>query len=82
MALRLLEMYRGRPFSSLRPQVTWDPVLPQGRSRLAEDEARLVAAGIHSRRTAALALGTPDPMGEFQRWLEEERQRRGPAGPK
>ncbi len=76
MALRLLERYRGRPFSSLRPQVTWDPVLPQDRSRLAEDEARLVAAGIHSRRTAALALGTPDPMGEFQRWLEEEHQRR------
>jgi hypothetical protein len=78
MVLRLLERYMGRPFSSLRLQVSWDPVLPQDRSRLAEDEARLVAAGIHSRRTAALALGTPDPVGEFQRWLEEERQRASP----
>ncbi len=73
MVLRLLEQQRRRPYSSLRVEVSWGPVLPQDRSRLAQDEARLVAAGIHSRRTAALALGTPDALGEFGRWLEEER---------
>ncbi|HXG42136.1 MAG TPA: phage portal protein [Dehalococcoidia bacterium] len=73
MVLRLLEQHRRRPYSSLRAEVSWGPVLPQDRSRLAQDEARLVAAGIHSRRTAALALGTPDALGEFERWLEEQR---------
>ncbi len=73
MVLRLLERQRRRPYSSLRVDVSWGPVLPQDRSRLAQDEARLVAAGIHSRRTAALAMGTPDALGEFGRWLEEER---------
>ena len=36
------------------------------------DEARLVAAGIHSRRSAADELGVADPEGEWRRWLEEE----------
>jgi hypothetical protein len=73
LVLRLLEQHRRRPYSSLRVEVSWGPVLPQDRSRLAQDEARLVAAGIHSRRTAALALGTADALGEFERWLEEQR---------
>ncbi len=55
-------------------------MLPQDRSRLAQDEARLVAAGIHSRRTAALSLGTPDALGEFGRWLEEQRALSGLGG--
>lgn len=46
-------------------------MLPQDRSRLAEDEARFVAAGIHSRRTAAGLLDVPDPDGEWERWREE-----------
>jgi hypothetical protein len=40
-----------------------------------EDEARLVAAGIHSRRRAADELGVEDPETEFARWLEEEGER-------
>jgi hypothetical protein len=40
-----------------------------------EDEARLVAAGIHSRRRAADELGVEDPETEFARWLAEEGER-------
>jgi len=47
-------------------------VLPQDRSRPVEDETRLVAGGIHSRRTAADLLDVADPDGEWERWLEEE----------
>jgi hypothetical protein len=36
------------------------------------DEARLVAAGIHSRRRAADELGVEDPEGELERWKEEQ----------
>jgi len=76
LILRLLEKFHHRPYSQLHPEVTWDPVLPPDRSRLVEDEVRMVAAGIHSRRTAAMTLGSADPTGEFQRWLEEERAAR------
>ncbi|GAG40280.1 unnamed protein product, partial [marine sediment metagenome] len=58
-----------------RTRVIWGPLLPQDRSRLVEDEARLVAAGIHSRRRAADELGVQDPETEFERWLEEEAQK-------
>ena len=47
-------------------------MLPQDRSRLVEDEARLVASGIHSCRTAAGLLDVADPDGEWERWREEE----------
>jgi hypothetical protein len=50
-------------------------LLPEDRSRLVEDEARLVEAGIHSRRRAADELGVEDPETEFTRWLEEEGER-------
>jgi hypothetical protein len=40
--------------------------------RRRQDDARLVAAGIHSRRRAADELGVQDPETEFARWLEEE----------
>ena len=33
---------------------------------------RLVASGIHSRRTAAGLLDVADPDGEWARWLSEE----------
>ena len=42
-----------------------------GRSRLGEDETQLVAAGIHSRRTAAGLLDVADPDGAWERWREE-----------
>jgi hypothetical protein len=47
-------------------------MLPQDRSRQVQDERVLVAAGIHSRRRAADALGVEDPESEFARWLEEQ----------
>ena len=46
-------------------------MLPQDRTRLVEDETRLVAAGVHSRRTAARLLDVADPDGEWERWREE-----------
>jgi hypothetical protein len=79
MALRILEQYtlrqgsaRTEGFAPYRSRAVWGPVLPQDRSRLAEDEARLVASGIHSRRTAAGLLDVADPDGEWSRWREEE----------
>jgi hypothetical protein len=72
MVLRILEQFTGETFAPYRSRVVWGPVLPQDRSRLVEDEARLVASGIHSRRTAAGLLDVADPEGEFARWREEE----------
>jgi hypothetical protein len=72
MILRLLERYTGERFATYRSRVLWGPLLPADRSRLVSDEARLVAAGIHSRRRAAGEVGVEDPDGEFGRWQEEE----------
>jgi hypothetical protein len=72
MVLRILEQRTGESFAPYRTRVVWGPVLPQDRSRLAEDETRLVGAGIHSRRTAAGLLDVADPEGEWERWREEE----------
>ncbi len=74
MILRILEQQTGVAYAPYRSRIVWGSLLPQDRSRLAEDEARLVAAGIHSRRRAADELGVADPETEFARWLEEERQ--------
>jgi hypothetical protein len=84
MILRILEQQTQtgaageslRPGSAARTRVVWGPVLPQDRSRLVEDEARLVASGIHSRRTAAGLLDVADPDAEWQRWQDEEEGRR------
>jgi hypothetical protein len=72
MALRILEQYTGETFAPYRSRVVWPPVLPDDRSRLVADEARLVAAGIHSRRTAAGLLDVADPDAEWQRWQDEQ----------
>jgi hypothetical protein len=50
------------------------------RSRLAEDERAIVAAGIHSRRRAADELGVEDPELEFRRWLQEREMENGSEG--
>ena len=71
MILRLLEQHTGVSYAPYRSRVVWGELLPVDRSRLVADEARLVAAGIHSRRTAADELGVPDPETEFMRWREE-----------
>jgi hypothetical protein len=77
MILRILERETGESFAPYRTRAVWGPLMPQDRSRLAEDEARLVEAGIHSRRTAADELGVADPDAEWQRWLEEEGRAKG-----
>jgi hypothetical protein len=74
MILRILEQQTGVAYAPYRSRIVWGALLPQDRSRLAEDEARLVDAGIHSRRRAADELGVADPETEFARWLEEERE--------
>jgi hypothetical protein len=79
MILRILEQETGERFAPgrsagepCRTRIVWGPVLPQDRSRLVEDETRLVSAGVHSRRTAAGLLDVADPDGEWERWREEE----------
>ncbi len=88
MILRILEQETGERFAPrqaagrpYRTRIGWGPVLPQDRSRLVEDETRLVAAGVHSRRTAAGLLDVADPDGEWQRWREEERSMDGGGEP-
>jgi hypothetical protein len=71
MILRILEQQTGESYAPYRTRTLWGPVLPQDRSRLASDESRLVAAGIHSRRTAAGLLDVADPPAEWERWREE-----------
>ncbi len=93
MVLRILEQQTGEPlrqgslagqaaqgFAPYRSRIVWGPVLPQDRSRLAEDETRLVAAGIHSRRTASGLLDVADPDAEWERWREEARALREGGG--
>jgi hypothetical protein len=57
----------------------WGSLLPVDRSRLVQDETRLVAAGIHSRRRAADEVGVADPDSEFERWRQEEERVAGGA---
>jgi len=80
MILRILEQHTGVSYAPYRTRVIWGPLLPQDRSRLVDDEARLVAAGIHSRRRAADELGVEDPETEFARWLTEEGEKGGGEG--
>jgi hypothetical protein len=72
MILRLLTQYTGVDYTLNRSRVVWGALLPVDRSRLVQDETRLVAAGIHSRRRAADEVGVADPDSEFERWREEE----------
>ncbi len=71
MILRLLERQTGAAFGDLRITTQWGGVLPQDRTRLVADETALVAAGVHSRRTAAALLGVADPAAEWARWRQE-----------
>ena len=71
MALRLLERFAELDIQGLRPVMRWGAVLPIDRSRQVADERSLVAAGIHSRRTAAVHLGVDDPEAEWARVREE-----------
>jgi hypothetical protein len=77
MVLRLLEQFTGVRYAPYRSRVLWGPLLPADRSRLVNDEAKLVAAGIHSRRRAANEVGVEDAEAEFRRWREEAEQLKG-----
>ena len=79
LMLALLSRFAGFDASGLRVGVHWGPVLPQDRGRLVQEETSLVAAGIHSRRTAGDLLGVADPDTEWARWREEEFESAGPV---
>jgi hypothetical protein len=88
MILRIMEQETGEQFAprqsagrAYRSRIVWGPVLPEDRSRLVADETRLVAAGVHSRRTAAGLLDVADPDGEWDRWREEEQSMNGGEQP-
>lgn len=72
MILDLLERFGGLEIDGLRhTRAVWGEVLPSDREALVRSEARLVDAGIHSRRDAMAALGDPDPERSWLRVLEE-----------
>lgn len=72
LLLDLLERFGGEDLGGLRRSVTiWPSVLPSDLDGAVRNAARLVAGGIHSRRTAVAALGGDDPEAEFARALEE-----------
>ena len=79
MVLRILEQQTGVRYAApgsapYMTRIVWDPLVARERSALVADERTLVAAGIHSRRAAADALGVADPDAEFARWLDEQGQ--------
>jgi hypothetical protein len=67
MVPRLLERFTGESYAPYRARVIWGSVLPEDRSRLVEDEVRLVQAGVHSRRRAVNELGVEGPGGGVSR---------------
>ncbi len=72
MVLDLLERFGRMEFGGVRrTEVVWGSILPKDREALVRSEAQLVASGIHSRRTAMVALGDEAPEEEWARVLEE-----------
>ncbi len=80
MILRLLEQFTSVSYAPYRARVIWGSVLPEDRSRLVDDEVKLVQAGIHSRRRAANEVGVEDPEEELRLVQEEATQPRPAAG--
>ncbi|HEV2109114.1 MAG TPA: hypothetical protein VGR16_12695, partial [Thermomicrobiales bacterium] len=73
--LDLLERFGGIDCGGLRQSTAiWPDVLPSDAESAVQSEVRLVASGIHSRRTAVATLGGNDPEGELARVLEERAQ--------
>ena len=73
--LDLLERFGGVEGGGLRQTTTiWPDVLPSDTESAVQNEVRLVASGIHSRRTAIATLGGNDPEGELRRVLVERGQ--------
>ncbi|MDQ3044821.1 MAG: phage portal protein, partial [Chloroflexota bacterium] len=72
MLLDLLERFGGHDFGGARRTLPlWPAVLPSDTDSAVRNETALVAAGIHSRRTAIAALGGDDPEAELARVVEE-----------
>ena len=72
LLLDLLERFGGLELGGLRRTATvWPSILPSDLDGAVRNATRLVAGGIHSRRTAVAALGGDDPEAEFARVLEE-----------
>jgi hypothetical protein len=72
--LDLLERFGGERLGGLRRTVAiWPSPLPSDLDASVRNATRLVAAGIHSRRTATATLGSTDPEGEWRRVLAETR---------
>ena len=75
LLLDLLERFGGLDLGGLRRTVAiWPSVLPSDLDGAVRNATRLVAGGIHSRRTAVASLGGDDPDAEFARVLEEARE--------
>jgi hypothetical protein len=74
MVLKLLTQFGGADYAPFETRIVWGPLLPPDRARLVMDEVSLVGAGVHSRQTAARALGSEDPLGEFEAWRAEQRR--------
>lgn len=73
--LGLLEQFGELDGGGLRQTTTiWPDILPSDAESAVQNEVRLVASGIHSRRTAIAALGGNDPEGELSRVLAEQGQ--------
>ncbi|HET7093247.1 MAG TPA: phage portal protein, partial [Thermomicrobiales bacterium] len=70
--LDLLERFGGEPLAGLRRTETiWPPILPSDVTEAVRNATQLVAGGIQSRRTAAVALGNDDPEREWANVLAE-----------
>jgi hypothetical protein len=78
--LDLLERFGGVECAGLRQTTTiWPDVLPSDTDSAVQNEVRLVASGIHSRRTAIASLGGNDPEGELSRVLAERNDFEAPV---
>ena len=71
LILKLADKFMAQNSEGITHRVVWGPILPQDKSRQAQDEQLLVQAGVHSRRTSMDEMGIQDPDSEFTRWLEE-----------
>ena len=72
LLLDLLERFGGQDLGGLRrTETVWPTVLPSDDAAAVQNQARLVASGIRSRRTAVAALGGADPEAELARVLDE-----------
>ena len=74
LILDLLARFGGVDLGDIRRTATlWSTILPGDRDTLVRNEIALVAANLHSRRTALAHLGTEDPEQELVLVAGEQR---------